>query len=227
MQCNDTWNETNVAISTINFNKKLMELLCEDDNGNDDDNCCLISGDTLEPNHIALNCKHTFNYQQIFQEIKHQKKNNQLETTKLKTKQIKCPYCREVQDGLLPWKQGYDKVKYVNWPVKLSFKPNKCNHIMKSGKRKGESCNIACCFSMCPKHLKAVEKNKSSVKNNKCACILKSGKRKGETCNANIKPKDINGNKHHLCRRHIKKVNCIIVDQNTLVDYNDGVVVTI
>ena len=139
MQCNDTWNETNVAISTINFNKKLMELLCEDDNGSDDDNCCLISGDTLEPNHIALNCKHTFNYQQIFQEIKHQKKNNQLETTKLKTKQIKCPYCREVQDGLLPWKQGYDKVKYVNWPVKLSFKPNKCNHIMKSGKRKGDS----------------------------------------------------------------------------------------
>jgi hypothetical protein len=226
MQYNDTWNENNVAISTINFNQKLMELLCEDSDDNNDDNCCLISGDTLETNHITLNCKHTFNYQQIFQEIKHQKKNNQLETTKLKTKQIKCPYCREVQDGLLPWKQGYDKVKYVNWPVKLSFKPNKCNHIMKSGKRKGTPCLVGCCFSTCSKHSKAVEKNKSSVWKKKCTCILKSGKRKGKSCNANIKPNDTEGIKYSLCGRHIKTVNHTVVGQAFLDLANNEAPVT-
>jgi hypothetical protein len=226
MQYNDTWNENNVAISTINFNQKLMESLCEDSDDNNDDNCCLISGDTLETNHITLNCKHTFNYQQIFQEIKHQKKNNQLETTKLKTKQIKCPYCREVQDGLLPWKQGYDKVKYVNWPVKLSFKPNKCNHIMKSGKRKGTPCLVGCCFSTCSKHSKAVEKNKSSVWKKKCTCILKSGKRKGKSCNANIKPNDTEGIKYSLCGRHIKTVNHTVVGQSFLDLANNEAPVT-
>ena len=45
---------------------------------------------------------HLFNYSAIFKEIKNQKKNpTYLETQKLSTKQIKCPYCRNIQNGLL------------------------------------------------------------------------------------------------------------------------------
>jgi len=197
--------EYDIETSTINFNKKLMEMLCNDDDDEDDhDNCCLISGERLEDNCITLKCNHSFNYQHIFAEINQQKKINCLETTKLKNKEIKCPYCREVQQGILPWRVGYSQIKNVNWPLKYAFKHNKCSHIMKSGKRKGQPCNALCCYSMCTRHIKATENEKLKSQTFKCMCILKSGKRKGEICNSNIKSTDLEGIKYKSCRRHIK-----------------------
>ena len=150
----------NIITSTIDFNKKLMETLgiVDDD---DEEELCLISGDSLEVRPIVLNCSHKFNYKYIYEEVKQQKKLNQLEITKLKTKEIKCPYCRKIQTGILPWKEGFEKIKYVNWPLKLSLKSNICDYLMKSGKRKGQCCGKPSHFEMCQNHIKISEKQKA------------------------------------------------------------------
>ena len=89
------------------------------------ENTCLISNEELEENCIKLTCSHKFNYNSIFQEIKNQKRYSNLEVQKIKQHQIKCPYCRSVQNGLLPSREGYD-ITGVNWPKKHQYLPNSC-----------------------------------------------------------------------------------------------------
>ena len=63
---------------------------------------CLISNEPLTRNSIRLPCNHTFNYLPLYKEICKQKnKYNSLEITKLKSHQIKCPYCRLIINNLL------------------------------------------------------------------------------------------------------------------------------
>ena len=86
-----------------NFNEELMQLLCQDDDDDDDENICLITNTKLKNNFVKLVCGHKFNYKSIFNEVKNQKKYwNHYETQKLKENEIKCPYCRTIQTGLLP-----------------------------------------------------------------------------------------------------------------------------
>jgi len=119
----------------INFSEELMKLLCEDESN--EGKKCLISGEKLEENHIKLDCNHCFNYEYIFNEVRNQRKKNRLETQNIGTNQIKCPYCRSVSKGILPWYDGYQKIKWVNWKCDVK---NMCEAILKSGKRKGEKC---------------------------------------------------------------------------------------
>ena len=91
--------------------------------------------------HGKIKCKHSFNYKYLFNELKHQKMYNGLEITHLSKRQIKCPYCRTIQNGLIPWKEGFAKVKGVNDPPSLYYKGNKCSYCLKSGKRKGATSN--------------------------------------------------------------------------------------
>ena len=80
-----------------------LDMLNIDDSIVDEDNCCLISQEELMPNHITLLCGHAFNYDCILNEVIHQKtKYNPLDTTRLRLNQLKCPYCRVVQNKLLP-----------------------------------------------------------------------------------------------------------------------------
>ena len=74
--------------TTIHFNNELMKALCESDS-EDDDDLCLISGESLGADHIKLECGHAFNYNAILNEVKTQKKHNSLEVTRLKSYQIK------------------------------------------------------------------------------------------------------------------------------------------
>ena len=200
----------NVIInSTIDFNNKLMKALCESDDDDDENNkdFCLISGEKLEATPIQLECKHTYNYGAIMEEIKNQKKFSTLEINRLKTYQIKCPYCRHIQTGILPWREGYPKVNNVNWPIGRSFKAFHCSAILKSGKRKGHSCGKKSIEKYCPRHLKLQKKstegtsatnaivvsseNMTSFSSSKlmkgCQAILKSGKRKGHKCGIRAK----------------------------------------
>ena len=200
----------NIIISTIDFNKKLMETLCDGDHDNEVESC-LISGESLEERPIVLNCSHKFNYDSIFKEVRQQKVLNQLETTKLKTKEIKCPYCRKIQIGILPWKEGYEKVQYVNWPLKLCSKTNICNHIMKSGKKKGKCCGKPSHFDMCKSHIKLSEKQKEKEKNVKICCsIIKSGTRKGQCCGSKINNKIQECIDKNLCKTHLNSLHKIM-----------------
>ena len=195
-----------ISIATDDFNKKLNILLCDQDEYEDLEKNCLICNNKLEEDCITLICGHKFNYSSIFNEIKNQKKQNlYYESQKLKSHQIKCPYCRTIQNGLLPYRDGYPTITYVNWPRKLQFLPNICEYIFKSGKRKGVQCDKRCCENFCSNHEKIMERKKereakknitntliytTAIANNiiintnnpQCQYVFKKGSKKGQSC---------------------------------------------
>ena len=142
---------TNIILeSQENFQAKLFESICTDNNI---ENECLISGEELEKDHVTLECNHKFNYKSIFNEIENQKKNyNYLEIQKLTHNQIKCPYCRHVQTGILPYKFPFEKKFYINWPENKCFSLKRCQNKFKGGLRKGQLCNKKCLYLYCNRH---------------------------------------------------------------------------
>ena len=142
---------------TINFNDELMKLLEEEEA--DDDNICLISGEKLEDNFISLECNHKFNYKSIYNEVHKQKTQPwHSEVNKVKKFQLKCPYCRNIQTGILPYRENYPKIKYVNWPPSLMMLPDECSYVFASGKRKGQVCSKKCSGKYCLSHTRIMEK---------------------------------------------------------------------
>ena len=142
---------------SLDFQAELLMLLSQD--SNIEDNLCLISNLPLEENHIELCCGHKFNYASIFNEIVNQKKTyNHLETQRLSTNEIKCPYCRTVQKGLLPSRLNYDNIHGVNWPKKYQYKANVCSYVYASGKKKGTTCGKKCFGKYCESHEKIILK---------------------------------------------------------------------
>ena len=160
------------------FNKILYEELFKEEN--DDDNQCLISLEKLEEDSVKLRCNHNFNYIPLFRDLVNQKKRNGSEISRLSLNQIRCPYCRTIQNGLIPYNDKYKDLKFkgVNYPPSKVLKNNKCCMLLKSGKRKGEMCNINCFGKFCKRHAKTNE----NINQNKCNAILKTGKKKGEKC---------------------------------------------
>lgn len=177
-----------------------LETLC-DDKVENNENICLISGLPLEENYIKLYCNHTFNYKYIYNEIKTQKINpNHLEVVKLKMKQIKCPYCRKIQNHLLPNRNNYQSINGVNYPVKFCMKPYNCKAIFKSGNRKGQICSRPCRTEYCSYHQQRNLLVKKTQKN-KCCFILTRGKNKGKQCSRNAKTN------MDYCTQHLKMIN--------------------
>lgn len=127
---------------------------------------CLISHDQLETNYITLECNHKFNYNDLYNEIVKQKTvKNYCEIQKLQTKQLKCPYCRNVQNKLLPLRDGYNKKYGVNQPNRYCMTTNKCNYIFTKGKNKDKMCNISCNSAKCKNHtkVKCLSKTKKGI----------------------------------------------------------------
>jgi hypothetical protein len=136
----------------INFSEELLNLVCE--NKKIDDNFCLISRTQLKEDHIKLVCGHKFNYSDLLNEIINQKKLNHFEVQKLKKTQIKCPYCRNIQNKLLPYNEKYKKMKNVNWSGDTKINKH-CIAVIKSGKRKGELCGCNAKYGeYCGRHKK-------------------------------------------------------------------------
>ena len=89
----------------INFYEELYKSLDEEDNNNDDD-ICLITNEKLTDKFIKLNCGHKFNYIPLYNDLINYKfKYNNMEShhNKLKFNELRCPYCRNKQVGLLPY----------------------------------------------------------------------------------------------------------------------------
>lgn len=85
-----------------------------------DDNLCLITNQLLTDNFVKLNCGHKFNYEPLFYDIlNHKKKYNNMESsqTALTPNEIRCPYCRTKQKGVLPYCEDltFPKVNGVNY----------------------------------------------------------------------------------------------------------------
>tara|TARA_R110001599_G_scaffold53815_1_gene150040 strand:+ start:301 stop:1014 length:714 start_codon:yes stop_codon:yes gene_type:complete len=204
-----------IISASMFFNEELIKSLCDDmdDTNESKDETCLITGEKLNDDHLTLECKHKFNYAPMFEEVVSQKKPTQLETTRLKKNQIKCPYCRKVQSGVLPYREGDKKYISINWPPEAVYKSNFCSAILKTGKRKNEKCGKSCHNKICNRHQKLQEKRdlknkeKASLKNNnpKCLAIYSSGMKKGQQCNAKCKWQNILGSQHY-CSRHLNKL---------------------
>ena len=102
----------------LNFYLELTKSLNEEDDNLD--NICLITNKPLEENCIKLVCGHSFNYLPIYKDASnHKNKFNSMEISSsiLKTEQIRCPYCRNIQNKLLPYLEmdGVEKIHGVNY----------------------------------------------------------------------------------------------------------------
>ena len=103
----------------IDFFSELYKSLDIEENSQkieEDDNLCLITNQPLVDKHVILECGHKFNYIPLFNDIKnHKQKFNIFEgcNTKLKTNEIRCPYCRNKQNGVLPYYEELN-IKKIN-----------------------------------------------------------------------------------------------------------------
>jgi hypothetical protein len=106
------------------YNKLYNSLNNENDeiilNDNNDDNKCLISYEPLIDKFVELNCGHKFNYIPLYKDIlNHKYKFNNMEGkfSRLNLNEIRCPYCRKIQNGVLPYYEelGLDKKNGVNY----------------------------------------------------------------------------------------------------------------
>lgn len=84
------------------------------------DNLCLISKSPLTEHYVKLHCGHKFNYVPLYNDIvNHKLKFNTMETSQgqLKKHQIRCPYCRKIQNELMPFYDipGVKKTNNVNY----------------------------------------------------------------------------------------------------------------
>ncbi|AET72867.1 hypothetical protein PGAG_00413 [Phaeocystis globosa virus 12T] len=144
--------------------KQLMEedddaVVCETVSPNQ--NVCLITNEKLEVNSIKLRCNHEFNYLPLYNEVVYQKTKKLQDNSLLKINQIKCPYCRNVDEVLLPCYKYYSvkPVRGVTYPEEHSMKFHECQHInVKDGKKCSGSACITPDGIFCNKHFKATKK---------------------------------------------------------------------
>ena len=179
----------------INFNTALLTALC-DESTEQPENICLISHNHLDKDHVTLQCKHSFNYSDILKEVCKQKKSPCIfETQKLIKTQIKCPYCRNIQNGWLPYHPDYDKILHVNWPPSGAFSLKTCQYKIKSGKKKNMHCQNYCMDNYCYKHWNTKH---YSI----CKGKIQTGKRSGLQCTYFVRNPQITG---EFCKLHAKR----------------------
>ena len=119
----------------IDFYESLYSSLdydSENDNNNNDQHICEITGQLLTKHFVTLECKHTFNYDALYTEICKQKFDFQSYTADVLSKTdlkkirdnnfdyyIKCPYCRHIQFDILPY--------HDDLPFQLKYGINTCD----------------------------------------------------------------------------------------------------
>jgi len=122
----------------------------------DENNLCMITNLPLTLNSVILpKCKHKFNYLPLLKELLRQKNINSSEINKnhhyfnyynsnnsVPNGFTKCPYCRTLNQGCLPYIEELYNHKYndVNYPPYKAFNQYFCKHLMVTGKRKGQEC---------------------------------------------------------------------------------------
>jgi hypothetical protein len=186
--------------------KNMLTQSSEDDAVNEvnEDNCCLLTKEPLNSVHIKLSCGHEFNYVPLYREVIVQKTiglspNGYYTSHSLKRNEIKCPYCRNVQDKLLPYIEydGVKKMVGVNYPAKMSMTSQPCMYTCSANSKKGKKsackeCAVELCNGtyVCKKHYDAcvssppvtVTSEKEHETNDVCGAILRYGKNKGNPC---------------------------------------------
>lgn len=116
----------NVQDNDVEDNDEPQYNLVED---NIKDGNCLITNEKLKKGYVTLSCNHSFNYIPLYNDLVYHKKSLNLETQYLKTNEIRCPYCRNKQVGLIPYynMDGVKKIIGVNYIKQPNTIVGKCN----------------------------------------------------------------------------------------------------
>lgn len=125
---------------------------------------CLVTGDELGPNHVKLDCGHKFNYMAIYNELRMLRSwsGRPYDTNYVTKGEIRCPYCREVTKGVLPYVPTAVPVltRGLNSPLSLSIGKHTCEHTLVRGARRGQTCGKAAFVyegkKVCPHHWRAI-----------------------------------------------------------------------
>jgi hypothetical protein len=115
----------------IDFYSELYKSLDIEENEHkteEDDKLCLITNKPLIENYFEMCCGHKFNYLPLYYDLKnHKQKFNGMESisSHLKLDEIRCPYCRKKQKGVLPYYEelGLAKINGVN-DININLKHN-------------------------------------------------------------------------------------------------------
>ena len=199
----------------FDFNAELNKLISSDI-GDNSPSECLISKEELDDTKVTLECGHVFNYEPLYNEVIKQKYGYRTtEVVRLNVNQIKCPYCRNIQNKVLPYASGLNlrRMVGINAPAKWQMLNDTCKY---TSKRKNSKCYLApcglpCWGEYCSKHTVQAKQAKMKVNAKQtqdgsnaekvtCKCILKHGSRKGETCNGKVFH-------DNLCKRHYNLSN--------------------
>ena len=181
-------------------------------NNNRESNLCLISNKELTDNYISLNCGHKFNYLEIYNECLMQKTNKILDNRVLKINEIKCPYCRNKSNFLLPYFKYYNvkDVRGVTFPREYCLKTSECEYINKNGVK----CNEFGCQTKlgiyCNKHCKLNFYEEIDLSNVSCNTFEQINKIKVKTLKIILKNNNLKmtGNKKDLINRILlNKIN--------------------
>lgn len=143
------------------MDKELIDFfkneLNNDESSLKEETYCLISHEIKDKTYIKLECGHGFNYKNIYNEVLNQKcymNIKSLNDMKLSINQLKCPYCRNIQNTILPPIDGFELLNGVNTPYKYVMLQNNCKYVFKRGIKKNLECNIKCHDIYCKKHAK-------------------------------------------------------------------------
>ena len=117
----------------IDFFSELYKSLDDETKSESDINLCLITNQPLIDKFVELTCGHKFNYVPIYNDIyNHKKKFNQMEgkSSSLQVNEIRCPYCRKKQIGVLPYYEelGKEKTNGVNFYDDTEIQCNNCSN---------------------------------------------------------------------------------------------------
>lgn len=150
----------------FDFYKELKNEIDSKENAiQTDDNLCLIDGTPLKETSITLDCGHKFNYVSLLNDVYEEKYSRfknyayySYSSTRLYDNQLRCPYCRQIQENILPYLPDIycKKIRGVNYPPALSMGTHQCDYIFKSGKNKGKMCSKKCYRKQCNQHYKPV-----------------------------------------------------------------------
>ena len=191
------------------------------------ENICYISNLPLEENHITLKCGHKFNSYYIFNEFFNKRFERFMYIQpKLLTIKLKCPYCRNIQNEVIPYHEtkGVSKIYGINVTDCDNFHNNwLCQYIKKTK----QVCHSNCTMPFketgiyyCENHFNSIQKK--YIKDNTPKILKVSVKKNNikeeniivdipEKCSFKDKRKCPNKLfKEELCKKHYHlKINSI------------------
>lgn len=102
-------------LAYLNIADEKDEFWDDEETEDELNNRCLITHDALLPDFVTLECGHKFNYDPLLQDLhKHKSAFNPMEFRPLRKNEIRCPFCRNVQETLLPWYESKPKYAGIN-----------------------------------------------------------------------------------------------------------------